>query len=315
MKIARFSLLRMNRFIVRKRNWRPILLLFVKDISERIELVNLAAAFGQNRGIFTISKLIFSTDETSRKQKKKMKEEMIKKVNSIGLEAFCEVDEVESLNRGILNISRGHGIAGFKSNTIMFGWSEEIESNINQLKIIRALSKINKNIIVAKFNDHENWKVTKHQRIDVWWSGADNNRDLMLILSYMLTLNPEWKQSRIHVREVIDYEKEWRITTDEIKESLKEARIQADVEVIVKGKNSFPEILSKYSSDADIVMLGLKVTEKGEEISHAEKIEQLSQAGKVCVFVQNNSLEETFPVLLKSGNRKDITFSENKDGT
>jgi amino acid transporter len=51
MKVARFSLLRLNKFNVRKRNWRPIILLFAKNINERIELVKLAAAFGQDRGI------------------------------------------------------------------------------------------------------------------------------------------------------------------------------------------------------------------------------------------------------------------------
>lgn len=300
MKIARFSLLRMNRYQVRQRNWRPIILLFVKDVSDRIELVKLAAAFGQNRGVFTISKLLFSSDETDRSEKKKLREQMMRDVNQIGLQAFCEVNEVESLNQGILNISRAHGIAGFKTNTIMFGWSEDKEANMNQLRVIRSLSRVGKNIVMARFNDHENWKVENHQRIDVWWSGAANNGDLMLILAYMLTLNPEWKQARIHIREVIERADMQQTFSKSIRESLKEARIDAEVEVIPKNGYSFPEILYKYSSDADIVMMGLKRTEPGEEPQHADKIDQLSNVGKVTVFVQNNSLEDTFPVLLSA---------------
>ena len=73
MKIARFSLLRMNKYNVRKRNWRPIILLFAKNIRDRIELVKLAAAFGQNRGILTISKLVFKADPPSRENRKQMK--------------------------------------------------------------------------------------------------------------------------------------------------------------------------------------------------------------------------------------------------
>lgn len=300
MKLARFSLLRMNKFNVKQRNWRPVILLFVKDISERIELVKLAAAFGQNRGIFSISKLLFSSDEPSRQEKKQIKDQMISEVNQIGLETFCEVNEVNSLNQGILNISKGHGIAGFKTNTIMFGWSDDKQSNINQLKVIRALSRIGKNIVMAKFNDHENWKVKKHQTIDVWWSGAANNGDLMLILAYMLKLNPEWKHADIRIREVIDEAVQKRTFADTIKHSLKDARIEAKVDVIVKGDRSFPDILFEYSSEADIVMLGLKLTQEGEEEKHADKIDQLSKVGKVSVFVQNNNLEETFPVLLSS---------------
>lgn len=300
MKIARFSLLRMNRLNVKKRNWRPIILLFAKNITDRIELVKLAAAFGQNRGILSICKLVFRADKPTRVVRKSMKEDMIREVNSFGLETFCEVNETESLNKGIMTVSKGHGIAGLKTNTTMFGWSDSARENENQLRVIRSLSQIGKNIIVANFNDHDNWKVSNHDRIDVWWAGADNNGDLMLILSYMLTLNPEWQSARIYVREVIDHSNQHSSITDTLKRSLNEARIKADVEVIVKNGRSFPDILFEYSSNSDIVMLGLKTTEEGEEREHTKKIDQLSKAGKVCVFVQNNSLEETFPVLLKS---------------
>ena len=302
MKIARFSLLRMNKYNVRSRNWRPIILLFSKNIGERIELVKLAAAFGQDRGILSISKLVFGSDRPDRKERKRMKEEMISEVNSFGLETFCEVNEVEDLNSGILNVSKGHGIAGLKTNTIMFGWSVSLSDNVNQLRILRSLSQMGKNIVVAKFNDHENWKVSNHQNIDIWWGGADNNGDLMMILAYMLTLNPEWQHARINIREVIDHPGQQSGISDAITRSLKEARIEADIEVIIKRGRSFPEILKDYSSESDIVMLGLKYTEIGEEEEHSLKIDQLSSVGKVCVFVQNNTLEEAFPVLLQSEN-------------
>ena len=300
MKVARFSLLRMNKYGVRKRNWRPIILLFAKNIKERIELVKLAAAFGQDRGILTISRLVFRANSPSREERKRMKDEMIREVNGFGLETFCEVNEAENLNQGILNISRGHGIAGLKTNTIMFGWSGALADNINQLRIIRSLSQMGKNIVIAKFNDHENWKDMSHKNIDVWWSGADNNGDLMMILSYMLTLNPEWEAAHINIREVIDHPGQQSTITDAITQSLKEARIEANAEVIIKQGRSFPDILTDYSSDSDIVMLGLKYTDEGEEEEHARKIEKLSKTGKVSVFVQNNTLDDSFPVLLRS---------------
>ena len=300
MKIARFSLLRMNIYNVQKRNWRPIMLLFAKNIKERIELVKLATAFGQDRGIVSISKLVFKDKQPTREEKKQMKLDMIKEVNSFGLETFCEVNEVEDLNSGILNIAKGHGIAGLKTNTIMFGWSESLSDNINQLRIKRSLSRIGKNLVVARFNDHENWKVSNHQNIDVWWGGTDNNGDLMMILAYMLTLNPEWQHARINIREVIDHPGQQTSISESIARSLKEARIEANIEVIVKQGRSFPEILKECSSNSDIVMLGLKFTEEVEDEEYARKIEQISNVGKVCVFVQNNALDDTFPVLLRS---------------
>jgi hypothetical protein len=245
---------------------------------------------------------VFGDNRPDREERKQLKEEMIREVNSFGLETFCEVDEVEDLNRGILNISKGHGIAGLKTNTIMFGWSDSLSDNINQLRIIQSLSQVGKNIVVAKFNDHEHWKVINHKNIDIWWGGTDNNGDLMIILAYMLTLNTEWKNARINIREVIDHPGQQTTISESISRSLKEARIEANIEVIIQEGRSFPEILKEYSTGSDIVILGLKYSEESEVEEHARKIDLISSVGKVCVFVQNNTLDESFPVLLQSEN-------------
>jgi len=303
MKVARFSLLRMNKQQISARNWRPIILLFAENIEDRIELVKLAAAFGQNRGIFTISKLLFSRNEPNRELRKLMKRQMMEEVNRHELEAFCEVNVVQGLNEGILNISKGHGIAGLKTNTIMFGWSEDRAANINQLKIIRELSKIGKNIVLTKFNDPTHWKELNYRRIDIWWSGMENNGDLMLILAYMLRLNPDWEDARIHIRAVVGDDGEKEILSAGIERSLAEARIPATVDILPGNGRPFPEILEEKSSGADIVFLGLKRIEEGEEEDQVSKMEKVSEVGKVVAFVQNNSLRESFPVLLSSENK------------
>ena len=303
MKVARFSLLRMNEHRVTSRNWRPIILLFAKNINDRIELVNLAAAFGQNRGIFTISKLLFSDDVPSLSEQENLKEEMVNEVRNHELEAFCEVNVVDSLKQGILEVSKGHGIAGLKTNTVMFGWSESEDANVNQLKIIRQLAGEGKNIILAKFNDHKAWKEKNHQRIDIWWGGRDNNGDLMLILGYMLKLNKEWEKAEINIHAVVNNSIEGDNLYKGIRESLDEDRIKASVDILINKKGRrFPDLLKEKSAGADIVFLGLKETEKGNERQHIAKIKELAEIGKVVVFAENNSMNDTMPILLeKSG--------------
>lgn len=300
MKVARFSLLRINQRRVAPRNWRPIILLFAENIRDRIELVKLAAAFGQNRGIFTVSKLLFAKDNPTLKEQEREKEKMIEEMHSHELEAFCEVNIAKSLNGGILNISKGHGIAGLKTNTIMFGWSENPRANVNQLKIIRRISNLGKNIVLAKFNDHEAWKEERHQRIDIWWGGRDNNGDLMLILAYMLKLNAVWEDADIHIHAVVNNSIEADKLRNGIERSINEVRIPAKVDVLIKKENrSFPELLKERSAGADIVFMGLRKPERGSEKEQMEKIQELSQVGKVVVFAENNSMEETFPILFE----------------
>ena len=298
LKMARFSLLRIAGRIIRARNWRPMLLLFVRDIRGRAELVKLAGAFGQRRGILSIAKLLLTEEEPSRTVRLEMQRQMHREVRELGLEAFCEVNVVDSIANGILNISKGHGVAGLKTNTVMFGWSGHTGENIRQLKIIRNLASIGKNILLAKFNDSGSLQDPGHQRIDIWWSGRENNGDLMLILAYMLKLNPEWEEAAIRIRSVAENQNERDMLSAGIRQSLKSARISAEVHVLIEPDTSFTRIIRRESADTDIIFLGLQRTEEGQEESHVAKLEELSQVGRVVVFVQNNSVEETMPILL-----------------
>lgn len=298
MRMARFALLRLNQKVISARNWRPLILVFVKDINERIELVKLAAAFGQNKGVLTISELIFTHDHLALERRKEKQQKMLKDLKKHRLEAFCEVNVVHSLHTGILNVSKGHGMAGIKTNTIMFGWSGDTEGNIQQLKIIRDLGIAGKNILLVKFNDHESWKAKTHQNIDIWWGGRENNGDLMLILAYMLKLNREWEHARIHIRSVVEAEEEKDLLVKGLEESLFQARIPGEVNVVLKNEESFRSILYRESEKTDIVFLGLNRIKEGEEDKHVTKLEHMAGVAKIAVFVQNNSVEDALPILL-----------------
>jgi len=299
-QLARFALLQMNQRTVSARNWRPKLLVFVKDIHERIELVQLAAALGQNRGVLTISKLVYEDDVDSVEHLEDIQAQMQQDLNCYGLEAFCEVNVVRSIHRGVFNIARGHGIAGLKTNTVVFGWSGTLEGDIQQLKTIRRLAVTRKNILLVKFNDHQTWLQKTHQQIDIWWSGHENNGDLMLILAYMLQLNRAWERAKICIRAVVETTDEQERLWQSIAGSIEEARIPAVIRVILRGEERFTEIAARESREADVAILGLQLTREGDEAAHARKLETISRVAKTVIFMQNNGIRESLPVLLKT---------------
>jgi amino acid transporter len=299
MRIARFSLLKMNKRNISERNWRPLILVFVKDIKERIELVKLAAAFGQNKGVLTISKLVFDPGEFNDTNIKEMRRKMFLDLEDHDLEAFCEVNLVKSLHTGILNLANGHGTAGLKTNTVAFGLSNDRNSNVQQLNIIRDLAKARINILLVKFNNPESWSTRSHDSIHIWWGGMQKNGDLMLILAYMLKLNREWENAVIRIFAVVENENEQYLLETGIKHSIDKARIPATVDVKLKNNESFPSIIQRESHSANLVFLGLNKTMEDQMEKHAEKIEILSTVGDIVVFVQNNSVKDTMPVLLR----------------
>ena len=297
-KVARFALIRMSSRNQSSRNWRPMILVFVRDIGDRIELVRLAAAFGQNRGVLTISKLVSIDDRAAILKRRVTELQMKKELVPYGIAAFCEVNVVPDLHSGILQLSKGHGVAGLKTNTVMFGLSGQTAETVNQLSIIRELAIVGKNILLVRFNNEIEPQEQYHRQIDIWWGGQATNGDLMLILAYMLSLNRTWSKAGINIRAIVDNPEQQQRQKAHILKALSEARIKAKVHVMVKETQGFTAILERESATADIVFLGLRNTEPNEEHKHAEKIERLSRIGRIVVFVQNNSLEEALPKLL-----------------
>ena len=192
--LARWALLKLRHHEQDPRNWRPHILLFAGDPGKRAGLVRLASWFNQDRGIVTVCRLVVG-DLDKLREVDQMRDEMDRELEEAGVVAFPEVDVVSDFETGVLDVAQANGIAGLHSNTVMFGWPRRKERLESQLRIMRAMSHARKNTIIARLNwAHE---PGSEKRIDIWWGGLQNNGDLMLLLAYLLRLNPEWRDARI----------------------------------------------------------------------------------------------------------------------
>jgi len=283
--LARWSLLKLRHHELDPRNWRPQILLFAGDPGKRAGLVRLASWFNQDRGIVTVCRLIVG-DLDKLQEVDQIREEMDRELEDAGVVAFPEVDVVSDFETGVLDVSQANGIAGLHSNTLMFGWSRQKARLESQLRIMRAMSHAGKNTIITRLNwAHE---PGSEKRVDIWWGGLQNNGDLMLLLAYLLRLNPEWRNSRITVRSVARDEEERELQLDGLAKLLPQTRIGADTEVLVKPEElSITEILHRISADADIVFLGLQEPEHGGESAYADRIIELAEGLNTCIFVRS----------------------------
>lgn len=297
MNVARYALLRLGAREIHPRNWRPMLLLFVKDIDKRIQVVKLAAALGQNRGVFTIVQLVASVEHITVEERYQKQVAMRGQLKGHGLQAFCEVNSVEDLNNGMLHVAKSHGLAGLKTNMVMFGWSEDPRGQKNQLRIVRGLSLRGKNIIIVRFNQPMQ---EKYERIDIWWGGKERNGDLMLLLAYLLKLNIAWSSAEITIRSVVRDKAEQARLISSIISMLPKARIQASIEIILQAECNFEDALMEKSRDADLVFLGLPLPQEGQNEELARRLEQMSLGLKTTVFVRNNDALDKIPGLLQS---------------
>jgi hypothetical protein len=194
-------------------------------------------------------------------------------------------------------VAISHGIAGIKTNTVVFGWSSTLEGKVEELKIINDLANSGKNILIAHIPKDFSQKPNK--RIDVWWRGQDNNGDLMLLLSYLITLNRKWRKTVIRIYSITHSEQEKQLMERHIGYSLKEARIDASIHVLLATEKDVLSTLLSKSKKADLVFSGLARENNNFEV-HVSAIDVIAAELKAVVFVQNNGMKNEIPVIFRS---------------
>ncbi len=284
--LARFALLNLRTHSRDPRNWRPHILLFAGDPVKRLNLVRLAAWFNQNRGVVTVCQLIVGDLKDKHHDAEVRRQEMERDLEEEGLVAFANVNVVESFENGVIDVTQANGIAGLRSNTVMFGWPRRPERLESQLKIMRAVSNAGKSTVIARVKwAHE---PGREKRIDLWWGGRQNNGDLMLLLAYLLSLNPEWSDARIVIRAIARSEEERLEQEKGLKALLPEIRINAETQIIVKPQDqTVAEVIQGTSQDASVVFLGLMEPDPGTEADYARRLADLVEPLNTTIFVRN----------------------------
>lgn len=286
MTLARFALLRLREHRDDPRNWRPNILVFAGNAEKRLGLVRMANWFSQRRGIVTASHLIEGDLATRELEIQRIQSEMDRAFAQAGLVAFAEVDVVREFEPGVIGAAQANGIAGLQSNTVLVGWPKKPGRLEAWLRIMRALSRINKSTLIARLNWAE--EPGRARRIVIWWGGLENNGDMMLLLAHLLQLNPEWSDSRIIIRSIARSEKEREFQDQGLKAMLEEVRIEADTDVIKQPESqSIAETIRLHSAGASIVFLGMQDPAPGTAAEYARRLEELSAGLPTTVFVRN----------------------------
>jgi len=285
--LARLSLLQLRGRTEQARNWRPNILLFAANPASRIGLVRLANWFNQNRGIVTVCQIVEGDFQYEGATLDELRRRLNDTFDKAGVAAFGEVSVVPRFQDGLFAIAQANGFAGMQSNTLMFGWPNDPQGVVALLKVMRAVAQIEKNVVMARLPRAEGPPVRR--RIDVWWRGRQHNGDLMLLLAYLLGLNPEWRAARLTVRTIVAERDQQQPMSESLRGLVAEARLSADTDVLVRRPDTtIDTLMCRASRDADLVFLGLALPEPAEEEAYAARLTELAPLFRATVFVRNN---------------------------
>ncbi len=290
--MLRWALLRLSHRSMSARNWRPHVLVFVDDARRKLDLIKFASWFSQNRGVVTVCELVvgdLQRDDIDIHGRLSTIQELL---SDEDLSVFAEIDVVDNIIDGIADVAQANGIAGFASNTVVLGWPKEPEMLSDFLITTRRLEKIQKSVVIGKINPQHIFPVRKSRReINVWWGGLKQNGDLMLLLAYLMTRNPEWRGSELKILCASSNEFAQKNTERYLESMLREIRIEAECDVFLKPEEStIAELIQTRSASADVVFLGLAVPEIGSEMEYVQRLESLAGDLPVVFFVKNSSL-------------------------
>ena len=302
------SLVQLKDLKMTPRNWRPYIQVFINDNEKQIKLVGFASDFGLSSGIVTITKIIFGRLGEENLEIEKEVDFMENFYKKHSLSVFPEVTVMENFEEGLLAAVQSNGMAGLRSNTIMMCWPDDVEKYLPRyLSVMRRVSTLKKSTVIGKVSP--DFDVKNSQKIiHVWWGGLQRNGDLMLLLAYLLTKSPAWDNALIKLLRMVSDESEKEGAEAELRKLSADSRISAEPMIVIKEKGElFEHVLSRVSSSADVVFLGLNTPAKSEEDDYAKKLEIFAEPLKAVFFIKNSGIFQG--QLLETGD-----FSEQKQG-
>jgi len=271
MSLVRSTVIQLRRLPNDPRNWRPNILLFSGDVRKRPDLAQFAAWLVKDRGILTVAERRAQLDED---------------LDDLGVVAFAEVDLVDDFVEGAVAVAQANGIAGIESNTVMFGYSDKLDRRASTLRVIERLARVGKSAIICRPVDRR--RRATRRRIHVWWGGLQNNGDMLALFAHLISLNPEWRDAIIRIMSIASSDMMAERSATMLDTVIRAARIPAETEVLVRRSGqSVQELIRERSENADVVLMGLRASQPGEELETARRLDELVEGLPTVIFVRS----------------------------
>lgn len=286
LSLARFALIKLRTAHVDARNWRPHLLVFTADLEADVGVVNMAAHFGQDHGVVSVSTLVIG-DLDERAQADRMLVRYREVLAHAKVLAFPEVHVVRDLESALLTAAQANGFGGMDSNTVVFRWPRKDERLQRMVKWVRHMDTLHKSTLIMRPVPGSRQK--GRGEVLVWWAGKESNGDLMLLLAHLLVMSHEWVGAQITLCSIVEGEQEGKSLRKRVEHNLTGSNIQTRLEVVVRTPGeSTTALIKRRSAGADLVFLGMPVAEPGQEEATAERLHDLVQDMPSVILVRNS---------------------------
>ncbi|MDH3578766.1 MAG: amino acid permease [Gammaproteobacteria bacterium] len=281
---ARKALLSLESEPIHPKNWRPIILALGAVSTSRRRIAEYGQWLTAGRGVLSLGQVVGEGAEDRLERGYQVERLIRQTISEEALEAFPAVVVDEDLLGGLKSLLQCHGIGGVRPNTVLLGWSNDIDEIERFSNILRLSEGLQRNIVVLKSEiELEPWEAPSGE-IHIWWHGRRNG-PLMLLLAHLLTQNDEFRRRKTRLIHVIPEEAGRDQARAHLVQMTERARIEVEPMIVVS--ENLREALLNISQNAAVVFKGFDPPAKGEHIQFFQDFEVLTEGLSEVILVSS----------------------------
>lgn len=254
--LTRFGLLQMSISQQHVHNWRPVLLVLVGNPKNRLAMVQFANGLESNRGLLFMGQIITGEWRNLLTFQDKIQRSMDDFIQENRLSAVAQTVLAEDFEHGVTTLLQVAGLGRFQPNTVLIGWSDDVVKQAVFTRAVKRIFDLKINLLV--FSEANTNPSMLKPCIDIWWRAKDNG-SFMLTLAHLLKSSHPWHKHTIRVFRVITDLAGVGQTKSSLAKLVSDARIEAEVNVIVSTKPPM-EVITETSEYSEICFAGIAVT-------------------------------------------------------
>jgi amino acid transporter len=284
--IARTSLTKLQEKQIEERNWKPNIILFSGDKTNREHLLLMGKAFIGKFGFLSVFDLVKKQNNEFVFTKKEQSIQTPEKGNTAIFERRHSVNDIYE---GITQIASTYGFSGIEPNTLLMGWARNTKEPEKFGRLIKNIYRLDLNLLMMDYDQER--KFGKKSLIDIWWRGTGQNGNLSLQLVKFLWQDESWANAKLRLMIVNPVNEERDEIYKKAQQVLSGLRIEATIKIINNQieKRSFYDIVQTESVNSDLIFMGIPEIESGKETEFINETNRLCENIGTVILVKASS--------------------------
>lgn len=256
LQIARYALLRLDGKENDAKSWRPNILVFAGMPTKRWHLIDFAYGIAQEKGLTTVATILPEKGVTQERVSKHERN-ISSYLSDKNIKTLVRVTKAQDPFIGSKQLVNSYGLGGVVPNTILLGDTQDNSHHDSYCDMVNHFYQMKRNVVILQNDFRLAYEGTK--KIDLWWGGLKGNGGLMMVMAHLIKTSPHWQNIEICIKMVVASEDAAIDARENLKDIIRQMRINFEYEVIVSKGRVFWDILAAESKESTMVMMGLKV--------------------------------------------------------